>query len=73
MKACVLGAPLAHTLSPRLHRYWLRRYGIEGLYEVYETQPDALMDRLSALADQGFAGCNLTLPLKEHALDLMDS
>lgn len=72
IKAGVLGAPVAHSLSPRLHGSWLRKYGIDGAYTLFETPAAALAARLKRLADDGYAGCNLTLPLKEAALALMD-
>ena len=32
--ACVIGWPIAHSLSPRLHNYWLKQYDIDGVYEA---------------------------------------
>ncbi len=72
VKACVLGSPVGHSLSPKLHNHWLKAYGIDGSYVAMETPADALREVLGDLARVGFAGCNLTLPLKETALGLMD-
>lgn len=71
-RAAVLGFPVAHSLSPKLHGYWLSHHRIEGTYEAIATAPQDLADTLARLADAGYEGCNLTLPHKEAALALMD-
>lgn len=71
-QACVLGSPITHSLSPKLHGYWLKKYGIKGSYTAIEATPEQLPKTLKDLINRGFAGCNLTLPLKECALPLMD-
>lgn len=72
LKSCVMGFPVAHSLSPKLHGLWLKKYGIEGSYTIREVKPEQLKEALKFLIDEGFAGCNLTIPLKEKALDLMN-
>ena len=72
-RACVMGFPVAHSLSPKLHGFWLRKYGISGSYTAMEVLPERLAEALDQIEQQGFAGCNLTLPLKEAALNLMDT
>ncbi len=71
-KAGVMGWPVAHSLSPALHGFWLKRHKIEGSYESLAVPPDRLAGALRALASKGFAGCNLTIPHKEAALPLME-
>jgi shikimate dehydrogenase len=73
LKACVLGFPVSHSLSPKLHGAWLKQYNIHGSYTTMAVMPDNLKDALKVLVDRGFAGCNLTLPLKELAMPMMDS
>ena len=73
IRAGVMGWPVAHSLSPRLHGYWLARHGIDGRYDAFEVAPDRLAERLAELADEGIAGVNLTLPHKQAALGLMAS
>ena len=70
--AGVMGHPVAHSLSPRLHGHWLQRYGIDGAYVPLPVRPDSLERALRALAALGLRGCNLTLPHKERALALVD-
>jgi shikimate dehydrogenase len=71
-RACVLGFPVKHSLSPLLHGFWLKKYSIQGAYTAEAVPLGELKGALHRLADEGFAGCNLTLPLKEQALQLMD-
>lgn len=72
IRACVMGWPVSHSLSPALHRFWLEHYGIAGSYTSMAIQPDHLRPAFNLLIERGFAGCNLTFPLKEHALSMMD-
>lgn len=70
--AGVMGWPIGHSLSPRLHGYWLREYGIEGDYVPLAVAPDDFGATFRALAERGFAGVNVTLPHKEAALAAVD-
>jgi len=70
-RACVLGWPVSQSLSPKLHGWWLRKYGIAGAYTAMAIPAVTLYDALKMLVDRGFMGCNLTSPLKEIALELM--
>jgi shikimate dehydrogenase len=69
--AGIVGWPVAHSLSPRLHGHWLLRYGIDGAYVPLAVPPERLAQALSALPALGFAGVNLTIPHKEAALSLV--
>ena len=70
--AGVMGWPVAHSRSPRLHGYWLRHHAIDGAYVPLAVRPENLARALAALPLLGFAGCNLTIPHKKAALDLVD-
>ena len=72
VRLAVLGDPLAYTLSPVLHRAGCGALGIPCESEALRTPPESLGERLRELAGRGFLGCNLTHPLKEHALDHVD-
>lgn len=63
-----MGWPVGHSLSPRLHGYWLEKYGIDGTYGALPVEPDRFSERLFELAGAGYAGVNVTLPHKEAAL-----
>ncbi len=70
--AGVMGWPVMHSRSPRIHNYWLELHGIEGHYAPIAVKPDGLEKALRALHPLGFTGVNLTIPLKEAALDVVD-
>lgn len=66
--AGVMGWPVGHSLSPRLHGYWLDRHDVDGAYVPLAVRPEAMTGAVAALRDLGFAGANVTIPHKEAAL-----
>ncbi len=72
IKAGVVGWPVSHSLSPRLHGYWLDKYNIVGEYLPYAVKPEALGEFLNSLAKKEITGLNLTVPHKEIALPFLD-
>ena len=70
--AAVLGDPIAHSLSPRLHGYWLRKHGLQGHYIPLHLRADNLAQTLKLLPRLGFVGANVTLPHKQAVLRLAD-
>lgn len=70
--AAVLGHPIAHSRSPALHNYWLKRYGIKGHYIPIDIAPVDLPRLLRTLPELGFVGCNVTIPHKEAILQIAD-
>jgi shikimate dehydrogenase len=70
--ACVMGWPIMHSRSPMLHNYWFRRHELAGAYVPLAIRPEGLAAALRALNPLGFAGCNLTIPLKQHAMTIVD-
>ena len=71
--AGIIGWPVAHSRSPRLHGYWLRRYATDGAYVPLAVAPGRLAEALRALPALGFAGANVTIPHKEEALRVCDT
>lgn len=70
--AGVIGHPVAHSRSPALHGYWLKRYGINGHYIPLDVAQDDLAAVLRAMPQMGFVGANVTIPHKEAVLKLAD-
>ena len=71
-RAGVMGWPVAHSLSPRLHGFWLDRYGIDGAYEPIAVPPEDFVGAIRNLTGTGFRGVNLTIPHKEAGLEICD-
>ncbi len=70
--AGVIGSPVAHSLSPKLHGYWLKRYGIQGHYVPLHLEQADLATVLKTMPKMGFVGANVTIPHKETVLGLAD-
>lgn len=70
--AGVIGHPIAHSRSPALHGYWLKRYGIKGHYIPMDVAPADLAHVLQTLPKMGFVGVNITIPHKEDILRIAD-
>lgn len=68
--AAVIGWPVAHSRSPRLHGHWLGRYRIPGHYVPLQVAPEDFEQVLALLPRMGFVGANITIPYKETALAL---
>ena len=64
--AGVIGSPIAHSRSPRLHQHWL------GHYIPMDIASDDLEEAVSVLPKLGFVGINVTIPHKEHILSVAD-
>ncbi|WP_426032342.1 shikimate dehydrogenase [Cypionkella sp. TWP1-2-1b2] len=70
--AGVIGHPIAHSRSPALHGFWLKRYGIKGHYIPMDVAPQDLRQILEILPKLGFVGLNVTIPHKEEILKIAD-
>ena len=70
--AGVMGWPISHSRSPKLHGYWLERHGIAGTYVPLPVRPERLEAALRGLPALGFAGCNVTIPHKEDVMRRVD-
>lgn len=70
--AGVIGSPIAHSRSPVLHNYWLKRYGIKGHYVPLDIAQADLAQALRMLPKLGFVGVNVTIPHKESVIGLAD-
>lgn len=70
--AGVLGHPIAHSRSPQLHKFWLRRYGLRGDYVPMDVREDDLAEVVRALPKAGFVGVNVTIPHKVNILQIAD-
>lgn len=70
--AGVFGWPVSHSLSPRLHGFWLQQHGIDGAYVPLAVAPENFETAVRALPKLGFQGANVTVPHKEVALKLAD-
>jgi shikimate dehydrogenase len=71
--AGVAGAPVAHSLSPRIHAAWLRAAGVDGVYAPFAVAPERFELFVESLRGGAIRGLNVTSPFKERALALADA
>lgn len=65
--AGVIGYPVAHSLSPRLHGFWLKEHGIDGAFVPLPAKREEFAQIVNSLRKLGFAGLSVTVPHKESA------
>lgn len=70
--AGVIGSPVAHSRSPKLHHHWLQQHGLSGHYVPLDIAGEDLAAALRMLPKLGFVGVNVTIPHKQAALRLAD-
>ena len=73
MRLCVIGDPVGHSLSPRIHRQFMEKCGVAGSYEAMTVTAETLEDLVVQGCRGAWDGCNVTMPLKERILPLLDA
>ena len=68
----IIGCPISHSLSPAMHTAALRALRIDALYAPFEVPPRLLSPMLRGLILAGVEGLNVTVPLKELVVPLLD-
>ena len=72
LKLCVIGDPVAHSLSPMLHREMLKKAGIAGSYKAVTVKPEELTGFVARAKAGAYDGFNVTMPHKESIIPLLD-
>ena len=70
--AGIIGWPVSHSRSPRLHGFWLRRHGVDGAYVPLPIKPEDFATGVRGLVAVGFQGANVTQPHKLAAFEICD-
>ena len=70
--AAVIGHPVNHSRSPRMHNFWLAHFGLEGYYIPLDIDPKKFERSIRNLPELGFVGANITIPYKEKVLKIAD-
>ncbi len=70
--ACLIGHPVAHSLSPTLHNAAFAAVGMDADYEARDVAPEDLISAVAAFRQADCLGANVTAPHKQAVLALMD-
>ena len=71
-KFAVLGHPISHSLSPKIHQYFASQFGIHLDYHKIDVKSMNFKKTLISLRQEGYEGFNITLPLKNIAYEICD-
>ena len=69
----ILGHPVGHSLSPRIHNAALRSQGVDAVYLAFDVTPDELSQAIQGIRAMRVMGANITVPHKEQAATLVDT
>lgn len=69
---CLLGSPVAHSISPQMHNEAFRQLDLDYVYTAFDVAPEHLPEAVSALKLFNIRGFNLTMPHKTAMLELVD-
>jgi len=72
-KYLVIGNPIEHSLSPLIHNYWIKKYGlIDSVYEKKKVEKKDLKNIVDQVRNGQIKGLNITVPFKKEIIDLLD-
>ena len=71
-KYFVIGNPINHSLSPKLHNHWLKKNNINAVYEKIKLEENEVENFLLKIKNQQINGCNVTVPFKRTVIPFLD-
>ena len=72
-KYLVVGNPISHSLSPLIHNYWMKKYGlIDSVYEKKKLEKKELEGIVNQVRNDEIMGVNVTVPFKKKIIPLLD-
>ena len=71
-KFFVIGNPIEHTLSPKLHNYWLKKNNIKASYDKKLLEQNEIQKLILDLRDEKIHGLNITVPFKKLVIPFLD-
>ena len=70
-KYLVIGNPIGHSLSPKLHNYWLKKYNIDAIYEKKLLEKKDLKNLILEIKEKKIQGINITVPFKKDIYKIL--
>ena len=71
-KYLVVGNPIKHSLSPKLHNHWIKQNKIDAIYEKKKINSNELKDLISNIKEGNISGVNITVPFKNDVISYLD-
>ena len=72
-KFCVIGNPIDHSLSPKLHNFWLKRNKIDAIYEKKCINEKEIPGLIESIRKKEINGVNVTVPFKNSVIPFLDN
>ena len=71
-KFLVIGNPIDHSLSPKLHNYWIKKNSIDAIYEKQKLEESDLKNLIFQVREKKLHGINVTVPFKKSVIPYLD-
>jgi len=71
-KYVVIGNPIEHSLSPKLHNYWIKKNNISAVYEKKKLDEEGLKNIIFEVKEEKISGINVTIPFKKAVIPFLD-
>jgi len=71
-KYLVIGNPIEHSLSPKLHNFWMKKNNIDAIYEKQKILDSDLKNLIIKVQKREISGINVTVPFKKKVIDYLD-
>ena len=71
-KYLVIGNPIEHSLSPKLHNFWIKKYNVNGVYEKKKVEDNDLKNLILKIKIKEISGMNVTVPFKNKIIPYLD-
>tara|TARA_Y100000768_G_scaffold244764_1_gene185559 strand:+ start:1208 stop:2002 length:795 start_codon:yes stop_codon:yes gene_type:complete len=71
-KYLVIGNPIEHSLSPKIHNWWLKEYNIDAVYDKVKLEKHEIKNFIQDIKQQKIIGCNVTVPFKNSVIHFID-
>ena len=68
----VIGNPIKHSFSPKLHNYWFKQNNIDAIYEKEQIEEKDIKRIISEIKDDEIEGSNVTVPFKKSVIPFLD-
>jgi len=71
-KYLVIGNPIDHSLSPKLHNHWIRENNIDAIYDKKKLEENEIKNIISEVKEEKISGINVTVPFKKTVIPFLD-